>query len=144
MIRRARGEGEHMRTMRRSLHRAWRVMTWPLSGHIALALGTGLAFGITDAHYPASVPSSSTRRWSRCGGASIDLGGAVDDERTFADAGCCCGNPLVAADDAGTGAGRRRRRARLYPLPRILRRQYPQPAHAAGLLPRRRGIPHLV
>ena len=55
MIRRARGEGEHMRTMRRSLHRAWRVMTWPLSGHIALALGTGLAFGITDAHYPTVI-----------------------------------------------------------------------------------------
>ena len=37
---------------RRSLRRAWRVMIWPLSGHIALALGTGLAFGIADAHYP--------------------------------------------------------------------------------------------
>jgi hypothetical protein len=28
------------------LRRAWRVMTWPLSGHMALALGTGLACGI--------------------------------------------------------------------------------------------------
>ncbi len=31
--------------MRRSLRRAWRVMTWPLSGHVALALGTGLTCG---------------------------------------------------------------------------------------------------
>ena len=29
-------------------------------------------------------------------------------------------------------------------LPRILRRQHPQPAHAAGLLPRGRGISDLV
>ena len=39
------------RTTRRSLRRAWRVITWPLSGHIALALVTGLACGITAAGY---------------------------------------------------------------------------------------------
>ena len=27
-------------------------MTWPLSGHIALALGTGLAFGTAASRYP--------------------------------------------------------------------------------------------
>ncbi len=43
------------RARRRSLRRAWRVMTWPLSGHIALALGSGLAFGIADAHYPMLI-----------------------------------------------------------------------------------------
>jgi hypothetical protein len=36
---------------RRSLRRAWQVITWPLSGHIALALGAGLAFGTAAAHY---------------------------------------------------------------------------------------------
>jgi len=48
------GEGRVMKTRarRRRLRRLWRVMTWPLSGHIALALGSGLAFGIADAHYP--------------------------------------------------------------------------------------------
>ncbi len=30
------------RTTRRSLRRAWQIATWPLSGHIALALATGL------------------------------------------------------------------------------------------------------
>jgi hypothetical protein len=43
------------RARRRSLRRVWRVMTWPLSGHIALALGTGLAFGIADAHYATVI-----------------------------------------------------------------------------------------
>jgi hypothetical protein len=43
------------RARRRSLRRAWRVMTWPLSGHVALALGTGLALGIADAHYPTLI-----------------------------------------------------------------------------------------
>jgi hypothetical protein len=33
------------RSTRRSLRRAWRTMTWPLSAHIALALGTGEACG---------------------------------------------------------------------------------------------------
>ena len=42
------------RTRRRSLRRVW-LMTWPLSGHIALALGTGLAFGIADAHYATVI-----------------------------------------------------------------------------------------
>ena len=46
-----------MRTMRRSLRRAWRVMTWPLSGHLTLALGTGLACGIAAAHYPNVISS---------------------------------------------------------------------------------------
>jgi hypothetical protein len=36
---------------RRSLRRAWRVMTWPLSGHVALALGTSLAW-IAASRYP--------------------------------------------------------------------------------------------
>jgi hypothetical protein len=42
------------RTRRRSLRRVW-LMTWPLSGHIALALGTGLALGIADAHYATVI-----------------------------------------------------------------------------------------
>jgi hypothetical protein len=37
---------------RRSLRRVWRVMTWPLSGHIALALATGLACGGAASRYP--------------------------------------------------------------------------------------------
>ena len=37
---------------RRSLRRAWRVMTWPLSGHVALALATGLTCGIAASRYP--------------------------------------------------------------------------------------------
>ena len=43
------------RTMRRSLRRAWRVMAWPLSVHIVFALATGLASGITSAHYPTVI-----------------------------------------------------------------------------------------
>jgi uncharacterized protein (DUF2062 family) len=43
---------------RRSLRRAWRVMTWPLSGHVALALATGLACGTTAAHYPIVISPS--------------------------------------------------------------------------------------
>jgi hypothetical protein len=42
-------------TTRRSLQRAWRMMTWPLSGHIALALATGLACGRATARYPNLV-----------------------------------------------------------------------------------------
>src|SRR4051794_30688560 len=37
---------------RRSLRRVWRTMTWPLSGHVVFALGTGLASGATAARYP--------------------------------------------------------------------------------------------
>ena len=33
-------------TTRHSLQRAWRMITWPLSGHIALALATGLGGGV--------------------------------------------------------------------------------------------------
>jgi hypothetical protein len=40
------------KTTRRSLRRAWRTMTWPLSGHIVFALATGLACGIAAARYP--------------------------------------------------------------------------------------------
>jgi len=42
-------------TTRRSLLRVWRVMTWPLSGHVALALGTGLACGSAAARYPEMI-----------------------------------------------------------------------------------------
>ena len=35
-----------MRTVRRSLRRAWQMITWPLSGHIIFALATGIACGI--------------------------------------------------------------------------------------------------
>ncbi len=42
-------------TTRHSLQRAWRLMTWPLSGHIALALATGLACGLAAAGYPNVV-----------------------------------------------------------------------------------------
>ena len=42
-----------MRTKRRpSLRRAWQVLTWPLSGHVVLALATGLACGAAVARYP--------------------------------------------------------------------------------------------
>ena len=41
-------------------------------------------------------------------------------------------------------ADRRRRRARLAPLPGILRGEHPQPAHAPGLRPRRGGVSGLV
>jgi hypothetical protein len=37
---------------RRSLRRVWRAMTWPLSGHLALALATGLTCGIAASRYP--------------------------------------------------------------------------------------------
>jgi hypothetical protein len=40
---------------RRSLRRAWRAMTWPLSGHVALALATGLACGILASRYPSAI-----------------------------------------------------------------------------------------
>jgi len=30
-------------------------MTWPLSGHVALALATGLAGGIAAARYPTAI-----------------------------------------------------------------------------------------
>ena len=43
---------------RRSLRRAWRVMTWPLSGHVALALATGLACGTVVSHYPDVIEPS--------------------------------------------------------------------------------------
>jgi hypothetical protein len=39
-------------SIRRSLRRAWRVRTWPVSAHIMFALGTGLACGIAAARYP--------------------------------------------------------------------------------------------
>jgi hypothetical protein len=39
-------------TTRRSLRRAWRVMTWPLAGHIVFALGIGFACGIAATRYP--------------------------------------------------------------------------------------------
>ncbi|MGA8613456.1 MAG: hypothetical protein WB760_17490 [Xanthobacteraceae bacterium] len=42
-------------TTRHSLQRAWRMVTWPLSGHIALALATGLACGLAAAGYPDVV-----------------------------------------------------------------------------------------
>jgi hypothetical protein len=45
-----------MRTAnRRSLRRAWRMMTWPLSGHIGFALATGLVCGIAAAQYPTVI-----------------------------------------------------------------------------------------
>src|SRR5438067_13677787 len=49
---------------------------------------------------------------------------ARSDRHAHAAGACCC-----------------RRRARLDALSRILRRQHPQPAHAAGLLPGCGGIP---
>lgn len=39
------------KTTRRSLRRAWQIMTWPLSGHIALALATGLVCGTLVSRY---------------------------------------------------------------------------------------------
>jgi hypothetical protein len=42
-------------TTRHSLQQAWRMVTWPLSGHIALALATGLACGLAAAGYPGVV-----------------------------------------------------------------------------------------
>jgi hypothetical protein len=43
------------KTTRRSLRRLWHVMTWPLSGHIALALATGLACGTIAARYAGAI-----------------------------------------------------------------------------------------
>ena len=40
---------------RRSLRRVWRAMTWPLSGHLALALATGLTCGIAASRYPDMI-----------------------------------------------------------------------------------------
>ena len=39
-------------TTRRSLRHAWRVMTWPLAGHIVFALGIGFACGMVATRYP--------------------------------------------------------------------------------------------
>jgi hypothetical protein len=39
-------------TTRRSLRRAWRVLTWPLAGHIVFALGTGFACAVVATNYP--------------------------------------------------------------------------------------------
>src|ERR1700730_10456097 len=50
-----RGAGEHMRTVRRSLRRAWQMITWTLSGHIIFALATGIACGIVAARYPEVI-----------------------------------------------------------------------------------------
>jgi len=35
--------------------RAWRVLTWPLSGDVALAFATGLASGIAASRYPGVI-----------------------------------------------------------------------------------------
>jgi len=46
-----------MRTAtRRSLRRAWRMMTWPLSGHLAVTLGTGLACAISARYHDVMAP----------------------------------------------------------------------------------------
>src|SRR5580693_4585228 len=50
-----RGAGEHMRTVRRSLRRAWQMITWTLSGHIIFALATGITCGIVAARYPEVI-----------------------------------------------------------------------------------------
>ena len=42
-------------TTRRSLRRAWRVMTWPLASHIVFALGIGFACGIAAIRYPEVI-----------------------------------------------------------------------------------------
>jgi predicted PurR-regulated permease PerM len=44
-----------MRTVRRSLRRAWQMITWTLSGHIIFALATGIACGIVAARYPEVI-----------------------------------------------------------------------------------------
>ena len=44
-----------MRTARRSLRRAWQMITWTLSGHIIFALATGIACGIVAARYPEVI-----------------------------------------------------------------------------------------
>jgi hypothetical protein len=46
-----------MRTAtRRLLRHTWRMMTWPLSGHLALALGTGLACAIAARYHDVMGP----------------------------------------------------------------------------------------
>jgi predicted PurR-regulated permease PerM len=44
-----------MITVRRSLRRAWQIITWTLSGHIIFALATGIACGIVAARYPEVI-----------------------------------------------------------------------------------------
>ena len=44
-----------MRTVRRSLRRAWQMITWPLSSHIIFALATGITCGIVAARYPEVI-----------------------------------------------------------------------------------------
>ena len=39
------------RSTRRTLRRAGQIITWPLSGHLALALATGLVCGTIASHY---------------------------------------------------------------------------------------------
>jgi hypothetical protein len=53
-------------TTRRSLLRVWRAMTWPLWSHLALALATGLACGVSASHYPDVVSPSyaALLRWA--------------------------------------------------------------------------------
>ena len=69
-----------MRATRRSLRRAWRVMTWPLSGDVALTRAIGFTCGMAVARYPtvisppyppSSARSSSAGQWSRWWGASL-------------------------------------------------------------------------
>ena len=36
---------------RRSLRRAWRILTWPLAAHIVFALGTGFACAVVSSNY---------------------------------------------------------------------------------------------
>jgi hypothetical protein len=38
-------------TTRRSLRRAWRILTWPLADHIVFALGTGFACAVVSSNY---------------------------------------------------------------------------------------------
>jgi hypothetical protein len=44
-----------MRTVRRSLRRAWQMITWTLSGHIIFALATGIVCGIAAVRYPEVI-----------------------------------------------------------------------------------------
>jgi hypothetical protein len=43
-------------TTRRSLRRVWRVLTWPLAGHIVFAFGTGFACAVVATNYPRVMP----------------------------------------------------------------------------------------
>jgi hypothetical protein len=52
--------------------------------------------------------------------------------------------PPALARASRAGPGRRHRRPGARPLPRILRRQHPQPAHVPRLQPGRGGVPGLV